>query len=136
MNIKHVIPLYLAAVVPTLHAAETPPAAQLPAPQEFELTRYLGTWFEVARLPAPYQGDDTLASAEYALADTPGVVSVKNTAYDANGAVSGVMEGRAPRCICGWQGSESLPQMVPRELVKLGFFGRNNHNKPRGGIMG
>ena len=69
--------------------------ADLPSPAEFDPAKYLGKWFEVARLPAPAQPEGTLATAEYSKGEKDGMVVVKNTAYDAKGEVMVAMEGQA-----------------------------------------
>lgn len=68
---------------------------RLPHPEAFEPARYLGKWYEAARLPIPVQPDDTLATAEYSAGETEGTVRVKNTAYDAEGKVLSTIEGTA-----------------------------------------
>ena len=67
----------------------------LPSPAEFDPARYLGKWFEAARLPTPMQPDGSLATAEYSPGEEAGSITVKNTAYDANGAILGSIEGKA-----------------------------------------
>jgi apolipoprotein D and lipocalin family protein len=73
-------------------AADPPP---LPHPPTFEPARYLGTWHEAARLPAAYQPDNTLATAEYASTETPGRITVKNRAYSADGSLVTTIDGVA-----------------------------------------
>jgi apolipoprotein D and lipocalin family protein len=72
-------------------AAEAP----LPHPEKFEPARYLGFWHEIARLPAPFQPDDTLATAEYRSAGPEGRITVKNTNYDKEGQVISTIDGQA-----------------------------------------
>lgn len=67
----------------------------LPHPKTFEPARYLGKWFEAARLPMAIQPNDTLATAEYSAGEGEGVVRVKNTAYDTDGNVVATIEGQA-----------------------------------------
>ena len=79
-------------------AAETeqePSNKNLPFPKDFEPARYLGKWHEVARFPTPVQPADSLATAEYALGDEPGLVLVTNTAYKADGTLLRRMQGKA-----------------------------------------
>ena len=52
----------------------------LPFPRNFDATRYLGKWYEVARLPNPTQPADTLAAAECSAGKEKGKVIVKNSA--------------------------------------------------------
>ena len=67
----------------------------LPSPAEFEPARYLGKWFEVARLPTPSQPEGSVAIAEYSAGNVEGTVKVKNSAYDAEGEFIGAIEGKA-----------------------------------------
>lgn len=57
----------------------------LPHPQSFEPNRYLGSWYEIGRLPVFYQPDHTLARAEYGPGGKPGEVSVFNQSFDRAG---------------------------------------------------
>ena len=67
----------------------------LPSPAEFDPAKYMGKWFEVARIPSPVQPKGSLATAEYTLDKEAGVVTVKNTAYDAEGNPMRAIEGKA-----------------------------------------
>ena len=68
---------------------------ELPFVVDFEPARYLGKWYEVARLPVFIQPAGTLAVAEYSAAREEGKVIVKNTAYNAEGKVLATVEGEA-----------------------------------------
>jgi len=60
----------------------------------FDASRYLGTWYEVARYPVPFEAGCVGVTAEYgALPD--GGLSVKNTCRKSDGSVRSVIEGRA-----------------------------------------
>lgn len=60
----------------------------------FEPERYLGTWFEVARYPVPFEAGCRGVTAEYgALSDD--LISVRNTCRGSDGAVRSVIEGTA-----------------------------------------
>ena len=60
----------------------------------FEPDRYLGTWYEVARYPVPFEAGCRGVTAEYGpLPD--GAISVRNTCRDGDGGVKSVIEGRA-----------------------------------------
>ena len=85
--------LWCAASIAAKEADSEP--TTLPSPAEFDPARYVGKWFEAARLPTAMQPDGSLASAEYALGEEAGSITVKNTAYDANGALLGSVEGKA-----------------------------------------
>ena len=55
----------------------------------FDLNRYLGTWYEIARLPMKYQPEDsTDISATYSLQDN-GNVKVDNRCLDADQKLDG-----------------------------------------------
>lgn len=50
-----------------------------------EVSRYMGKWHEIARLPAPFQRENETAIAEYALNENDGTVSVRNVAVRPDG---------------------------------------------------
>lgn len=57
---------------------------QPPTISNFDLNQYLGTWYEIARLPMKYQPEDsTDISAVYSL-QSNGKVKVQNRCLDAN----------------------------------------------------
>ena len=59
--------------------------------EAFDLNRYLGTWYEIARLPMKHQPEDsTDISALYSLQDN-GKVRVQNGCLDADGQVEEVI---------------------------------------------
>ncbi len=60
---------------------EAPPPATA---ERVELSRYLGRWHEIARLPMPFQKEQEAAIAEYGLRPD-GEVSVRNIAVRADG---------------------------------------------------
>lgn len=82
----------------------------LPFPEKFDPTRYLGKWYEVARMPTPAQPADTLATAEYSAGEKEGEVIVKNSAYTSQGKLIAAIEGKAQR----------LPNDPPRLAVSFG----------------
>ncbi|QXT40417.1 lipocalin family protein [Gymnodinialimonas ceratoperidinii] len=61
----------------------------------FDASRYVGRWYEVARYPNPFQADCPGAIADYALTETPGVLSVTNTCLDAAGRAVDTISGTA-----------------------------------------
>ena len=93
MKIRFSVHLLTIACLSTLVAQADPDP--LPSPAEFEPAKYLGKWFEVARLPTASQPEGSLAIAEYAAGDEAGTVKVKNSAYDADGEFIGAIEGKA-----------------------------------------
>jgi apolipoprotein D and lipocalin family protein len=67
----------------------------LPYPKNFDAAKYLGKWYEIARLPAPEQPRETLATAEYLAGEKEGDVVVQNTAYAADGKLIRAITGKA-----------------------------------------
>lgn len=66
----------------------------LPSPEIFDPVRYLGKWYEVARLPAEFQPGNTLATAEYSAGEDGGLI-IKNSAYSSDGKLLSSIEGKA-----------------------------------------
>ena len=60
----------------------------------FEPARYLGTWYEVARYPVPFEAGCVGVTAEYGAIDAE-TISVKNTCRNPDGSVKSVIEGSA-----------------------------------------
>ncbi len=60
----------------------------------FEPARYLGTWYEVARFPVPFEAGCVGVTAEYgAIAEN--LISVKNTCRREDGSIKSIIEGEA-----------------------------------------
>jgi apolipoprotein D and lipocalin family protein len=78
-------PIALAFLVPALVFCGCQSHPPLPRPAGFEATRYLGEWYEVARLPVFYQPDGTLAKATYGPGGKPSEVTVFNESFDQAG---------------------------------------------------
>lgn len=68
---------------------------QLPGVADFNPVRYLGKWYEVARLPAPFQPVGTLSVAEYSAGEKAGELKVKNSLFDKQGKKLADISGRA-----------------------------------------
>ncbi len=83
---------------------------QLPFPEDFDSNRYLGKWYEIARLPNPAQPAGTLATAEYSVGKEEGIVLVKNSAYTAEGKLIAAIDGKA----------QLFPNAPPRLAVSFG----------------
>jgi len=79
--------------------------------KNFELKRYLGTWYEVARLPHPFEEGLSRVTAEYALRDDGGV-SVINRGFNADNQEWEEAEGKAY-----FVGAENVGHL------KVSFFG-------------
>ncbi|CAF98955.1 unnamed protein product, partial [Tetraodon nigroviridis] len=86
MNAVQVLPLALLAAL-AAHAQVIKPG-RCPRPavqQEFDAARYLGTWYEIQRLPHRFQTGQC-STASYSL-KSPGVVGVLNRELRADGTV-------------------------------------------------
>jgi apolipoprotein D and lipocalin family protein len=70
---------------------ENPPATV----ESVDLQRYTGLWYEIARLPAPFQKADELATAEYSLNDE-GTIDLVNTAIEPDGSTRSVTGTAVP----------------------------------------
>ena len=68
-----VVPAFLAALFSGCAAS----TSDIPAVGDFELDRYLGTWYEIARLPHRFERNLDNVRAEYSL-DSDGTVRVVN----------------------------------------------------------
>lgn len=62
--------------------------------EDFDINRYLGTWYEVARLDHSFERGLTMVTAEYSLGEA-GLVKVVNRGYDPAGKNWKQAEGRA-----------------------------------------
>ncbi len=50
----------------------------IPAVADFDAARYMGTWYEIARLPHSFERDMDFVKAEYTLTED-GVIQVRNS---------------------------------------------------------
>ncbi len=78
--------------IPTNAAAVT---EDLPYPMDFDPDRFLGKWFEVARMPNAMQPPGTLATAEYSAGKEDGQILVQNKAFSAAGKLLATIKGKA-----------------------------------------
>ncbi|WP_371154803.1 lipocalin family protein [Jannaschia sp. 2305UL9-9] len=101
---KHLLlPLLLAgcttAVVAPLLPSYRDADVAIASKADFDPARYAGLWHEVARFPVPFQNGCAGATAEYT-APTGGVIGVRNTCLDADGApvrsITGTAEVTGP----------------------------------------
>jgi apolipoprotein D and lipocalin family protein len=79
--------------------------------EDFKLERYLGTWYEIARLDHSFEEGLSRVSAEYSLNDDGGV-NVLNRGYSAEDS--------------SWKDAEGKAYFVDREdqgYLKVSFFG-------------
>ncbi len=79
--------------------------------EKFELERYLGTWYEIARIENSFEKDFTSVTATYTL-DQDGTVAVLNRGYDAEEGV--------------WKESRGKAKFVDdpaKGALKVSFFG-------------
>jgi apolipoprotein D and lipocalin family protein len=70
---------------------ENPP----PTVDRVDLERYTGLWYELARLPVPFQEDNERATAEYRLRDD-GTIDLINTAIKPDGSTRSVTGTAVP----------------------------------------
>ena len=84
---------------------------QIQPVEQFDLNRYLGTWYEIARLDHPFERGLTKVTAEYSLREDGGV-RVVNRGFSAQTKT--------------WQQAEGKAYFVQRSdqgLLKVSFFG-------------
>ena len=55
--------------------------ADIPAVGNFDVKRYMGRWYEIARLPVSFQKGMTGVSADYSLNEKTGIVTVINSGF-------------------------------------------------------
>jgi apolipoprotein D and lipocalin family protein len=65
--------------------ANAPKSAPLETAARVNLSRYVGTWHEIARLPVPFQKPEEAAIAEYGK-NADGTISVRNVAVAPDGS--------------------------------------------------
>lgn len=83
----------------------------LPVAQNFQLERYLGTWYEIARLPNRFEKDLEKVTANYSL-NSDGSVLVLNKGFNVKSEKWEAAEGKAY-----FTGSEQ------KGALKVSFFG-------------
>ena len=76
--------LLLAALGTLVSCSSSKTTNPPPTAAKVELDRYVGKWYEIARMPMPFQKDDEPAMAEYGK-NSDGTVSVHNTALKPDG---------------------------------------------------
>jgi apolipoprotein D and lipocalin family protein len=86
---------FLALVTTAIATAEEKEPNALPYVRDFKPERYLGKWYEVARLPTPSQPAETLAVAEYTAGKKDGQLTVQNTSFDKAGKKLADITGQA-----------------------------------------
>ena len=83
MHIRRTIPLTLLSLaLLLLSACSTSPPPGVTPVQPFDIKRYAGHWYEIARLDHPFERGLSRVSADYAINDD-GTVQVTNRGYDA-----------------------------------------------------
>lgn len=68
-----------------LSGCQSPPENPPAVAERVQLDKYSGLWYELARLPVPFQKDDERATAEYRL-EANGVIELTNTAIAPDGS--------------------------------------------------
>jgi apolipoprotein D and lipocalin family protein len=102
---------YLPAVLALLVSACTGAPDGVTVVSGFELNRYLGTWYEIARLDHPFERGLSNVTATYSLRDGGGV-NVINRGYDTDAQEWDEADGKAY-----FVGDEDVGQL------KVSFFG-------------
>jgi apolipoprotein D and lipocalin family protein len=90
---SHTLPILLLALA--LAGCQSLPDNPPATVDSVDLTRYAGLWYEIARLPAPFQKADELATAEYSLNDE-GTIDLVNTAIKPDGSTRAVTGTAVP----------------------------------------
>ena len=83
-----------------------------PTALKVDVERYVGRWYEIARLPMPFQKVNEAAIAEYGLSPN-GTLSVRNTAIRADGS---------QHDICGYATILNFPQNTKFSVHFLTWF--------------
>ena len=107
MDLKTAIPGFLAALLSGCAAS----TSDIPAVTGFEPERYLGTWYEIARLPHRFERDLDFVRAEYSR-NPDGSVRVVN---------SGVRDGEA-RTAVGRAVPKDPAAQPPTGELRVSFF--------------
>lgn len=94
-----------------LGACATRPPANVTPVTDFELDRYLGRWYEIARLDHPFERGLSRVTADYSL-NTNGTVKVLNRGYNAQKQTWNSAEGKAK-----FRGDSTIGSL------KVSFFG-------------
>ena len=89
---KHLLSIISGAALFFISSCASPSA--LETVDNLETQRYLGTWYEIARLPNRFEGDLTCVTANYKLADNGNII-VTNRGYNTDKATWKEDVGRA-----------------------------------------
>merc|ERR1712071_370871 len=82
--------------------------------EAFDYKQYAGVWYEIKRIPVIFEAGMTCVQAEYGEI-SEGLVSVRNTAYLANGAVtdiSGTATEPFPISLDTWKSSSPIVPLL------------------------
>jgi apolipoprotein D and lipocalin family protein len=82
----------------------------IPAVKNFELNKYLGTWYEIARMPHFFEKDMEQVTADYSLRED-GKIKVLNKGYKATKQMWKESEGKA------WVPDENKPSELKVSFV-------------------
>ena len=102
----------LAAVLTAMAAGCSPSAADIPPVENFDAGRYMGEWYEIARLPHRFERDMDFVRAEYS-PNPDGTIKVVNR---------GMRRGEL-RTITGKARVKSPSANPPEGLLEVSFFG-------------
>ena len=108
-------------LLPVLFLSGCSPDRAIPAVDNFDLNQYMGTWYEIARLPNRFERGMTQVSAQYTLLSS-GEVEIINRGIknDRKKSVRGI--ARIPRKACGAELEVSFfkPFFSSYRIVQLG----------------
>ena len=105
---KHVLTSFAASALLLISSCASPEA--LETVDSLSTERYLGTWYEIARLPNRFEGDLTCVTANYQLAENGNII-VTNRGYDEQKERWKEDVGRARK-----------PKNAPNSQLKVSFF--------------
>ena len=103
--------LLVIAALPVLNACSTQPPAGMTPVSPFQIERYLGKWYEIARLDHSFERGLSRVSADYSL-QANGQVQVVNRGYDA-------ASGRWREAV----GKARFVESSDQGYLKVSFFG-------------
>jgi apolipoprotein D and lipocalin family protein len=104
------ISLLLSFVTSGCFTPERLSTESIPAIKNFDVNRYLGTWYEIARLPHSFEKDLDSVTATYSLQDN-GMVRVLNEGFSSS-------KGEWKEAI----GKAYIPDTLAGALLKVSFF--------------
>ncbi|MFP4460152.1 MAG: lipocalin family protein [Candidatus Zixiibacteriota bacterium] len=102
--------ILLLAIIGIFASSNAPKAKDIPLVENFELDKYLGTWYEIARLDHSFERNLDSVTATYSVRDD-GKIKVLNKGYNTKKGKWSTAEGKA------WIPNEDQPARL-----KVSFF--------------